>query len=69
MEKIVEYKILQGITSDQLQDWVEYNIQQGWQPLGGVSAVYRTSSSGVDFVQAMVKYAKESPTKLSKTRG
>lgn len=49
----LEYKILSGENSQELERFVNSLIEQGWTPLGGV-AVYQSPAGGI-FHQAMVK--------------
>lgn len=50
-KKVIKYKILISPSFYRLQDDVNDEIKNGWQPLGGVSGYNNYS-----FMQAMVKY-------------
>lgn len=50
-KQLIEYKILVSPSFYTLQDDVNKEIRNGWQPLGGVSSVVNYS-----YIQAMVKY-------------
>lgn len=58
MKKIIDYMIVQGEEAHELVDRVNSYIQQGWQPIGGVSyATYEQGRGGYTTrAQAMVKY-------------
>ena len=61
--RIVEYKTLYGpIGGESFTDGINQYIQDGWQPLGGVSVVDVSPHSGIileKLLQAMVKYEEE----------
>jgi hypothetical protein len=50
-KKVIKYEILISVSYHDLQDEVNKYIRNGWQPIGGMSAVLNHS-----FMQAMVKY-------------
>lgn len=64
MQKIIEYIVVRddslykGELIDGFQDLINKKIQEGYQPLGGISA-------GYGFCQAMVKYEEQNDAKLS----
>ena len=58
--KIVEYVVLVKSTAGRLDDSVNMQLMNGWQPLGGVSTLVKPNSD-IYFVQALVKY--EEPQK------
>ena len=53
--KIVEYVVLVKSTSERLEDLVNTQLMNGWQPLGGVSTLVKPNSD-IYFIQALVKY-------------
>ena len=54
--KIVEYVVVvKSTTPERLEDTVNINILNGWQPLGGVSTLVKPNSD-IYFIQALVKY-------------
>ena len=53
--KIVEYVVLVKSTAERLDDSVNMQLLNGWQPLGGVSTLVKPNSD-IYFVQALVKY-------------
>jgi hypothetical protein len=61
--QIIDYMIVSAETSHDVEVWVKRYMEQGWQPLGGVSvAAYERTMGGGRFeevhrfCQAMVKY-------------
>ena len=58
--KIVEYVVLVKSTPERLDDSVNMQLMNDWQPLGGVSTLVKPNSD-IYFVQALVKY--EEPQK------
>lgn len=50
-KRVTEYKILISVSYHDLQDEVNKYMRNGWQPIGGVSAVLNNS-----YMQSMVKY-------------
>ena len=58
--KIVEYVVIVKSTPERLDDTVNMQLMNGWQPLGGVSTLIKPNN-GVYFIQALVKY--EEPQK------
>lgn len=57
--KIVAYKVLKSHNADELTVDVNKAIQDGWQPIGGVSLALTTgmlTSAAYTYTQAMVKY-------------
>ena len=58
--KIVEYVVLVKSTAERLDDSVNMQLLNGWQPLGGVSTLVKPNN-GTYFIQALVKY--EEPQK------
>ena len=53
--KIVEYVVLVKSTSERLDDLVNMQLLNDWQPLGGVSTQVQPSV-GIFYIQALVKY-------------
>ena len=53
--KIVEYVVLVKSTAERLDDSVNMQLLNDWQPLGGVSTLVKPNSD-IYFVQALVKY-------------
>ena len=53
--KIVEYVVIVKSTPERLDDTVNMQLMNGWQPLGGVSTLIKPNN-GVYFIQALVKY-------------
>ena len=53
--KIVEYVVIVKSTPERLDDTVNMQLLNDWQPLGGVSTVIKPNN-GVYFIQALVKY-------------
>ena len=53
--KIVEYVVIVKSTAERLDDSVNMQLLNDWQPLGGVSTLV-TPNSDVYYVQALVKY-------------
>ena len=53
--KIVEYVVIVKSTAERLDDSVNMQLMNDWQPLGGVSAVVRPGV-GTFYIQALVKY-------------
>lgn len=64
---IVKYQVVEAwdpvdyVAARELCDKVDLEISKGWQPLGGVSVVYRPPRNGASehylYSQAMVRYA------------
>lgn len=55
--KITDYQILTYIQRDYLERKVASCIEEGWQPLGGVSVcLYTTTGNYIEYFQAIVKY-------------
>lgn len=50
-KRVVVYKILIEISYHQLECQVNECLQDGWQPIGGISSVLNNA-----YMQAMVKY-------------
>ena len=53
--KIVEYVVVVKNTPERLDDTVNMQLLNDWQPLGGVSTLIKPNN-GVYFIQALVKY-------------
>ena len=53
--KIAEYVVLVKSTPERLDDTVNMQLLNDWQPLGGVSTLIKPNN-GVYFIQALVKY-------------
>ena len=53
--KIIEYVVIVKSTPERLDDTVNINLLNDWQPLGGVSTLIKPNN-GVYFIQALVKY-------------
>ena len=53
--KIVEYVVIVKSTPERLDDSVNMQLLNDWQPLGGVSTLIKPNN-GVYFIQALVKY-------------
>ena len=58
--KIVEYVVLVKSTPERLDDLVNMQLLNDWQPLGGVSTLVKPNTD-IFFIQALVKY--EEPQK------
>lgn len=65
MEKIIEYQAIKSQSISKLTKNVSSQIDDGWQPFGGISSAPTSyedenleKSDTVMFSQAMVKYAK-----------
>ena len=54
--KVLEYTILADDCPKDLSEQVNANIQEGWQPFGGVACNPPTEQSIEWYAQAMVKY-------------
>jgi hypothetical protein len=66
MKKIIDYKITEESSEYSLAKIVNKDMQEGWQPLGGVNLIpyYDAIGQGyINYVQAMVKYEEEPTTK------
>ena len=55
--RIVDYIVVSYDNRDGLVGNVKDKIAEGWQPLGGVSAIPETEAGNYFLFQAMVKYA------------
>ena len=53
--KIVEYVVIVKNTPERLDDTVNMQLLNDWQPLGGVSTLVKPNN-GIYFIQALVKY-------------
>ena len=53
--KIIEYVVIVKSTPERLNDLVNTQLLNDWQPLGGVSTLIQPST-GIFYVQALVKY-------------
>ena len=53
--KIVEYVVVVKSTPERLDDTVNINLLNDWQPLGGVSTLVKPNND-IYFIQALVKY-------------
>ena len=53
--KIIEYVVIVKSTPERLDDLVNMQLLNDWQPLGGVSTLIKPNN-GVYFIQALVKY-------------
>ena len=53
--KIVEYVVIVKSTPERLDDTVNMQLLNDWQPLGGVSTLVKPNND-IYFVQALVKY-------------
>ena len=53
--KIVEYVVIVKSTPERLNDSVNMQLLNGWQPLGGVSTLVKPNTD-IFFIQALVKY-------------
>ncbi len=53
--KIIEYIVVVKSTPERLDDTVNMQLLNDWQPLGGVSTLIKPNN-GVYFIQALVKY-------------
>lgn len=63
--KITDYQILQYMQRDYLEREVARCIEEGWQPLGGVSVcLYTTSGNYTEYYQAIVKYEQQKPNSI-----
>ena len=61
--KIVDYVVLVKSTAERLDDSVNVQLLNGWQPLGGVSTLVKPNSD-IYFVQALVKYEESQEEEL-----
>ena len=61
--KIVEYVVIVKSTPERLDDTVNMQLMNGWQPLGGVSTLIKPNN-GVYFIQALVKYEESQEEEL-----
>lgn len=63
--KITNYQILTHSQSRYLEREVARCIEEGWQPLGGVSVcLYTTSGNYTEYYQAIVKYEQQKPNSI-----
>ena len=53
--KIVEYIVVVKSTPERLDDLVNMQLLNDWQPLGGVSTLVKPNGD-IYFIQALVKY-------------
>ena len=53
--KIVEYVVIVKSTPERLDDTVNMQLLNDWQPLGGVSTLVKPNGD-IYFIQALVKY-------------
>ena len=53
--KIVEYVVLVKSMAERLDDLVNIQLLNDWQPLGGVSTLVKPNND-IYFIQALVKY-------------
>ena len=53
--KIIEYVVIVKSTPERLDDLVNMQLLNDWQPLGGVSTLVKPNND-VYFIQALVKY-------------
>ena len=53
--KIVEYVVVVKSTPERLDDTVNMQLLDDWQPLGGVSTLVKPNN-GIYYIQALVKY-------------
>ena len=53
--KIVEYVVLVKSTPERLDDTVNMQLLNDWQPLGGVSTLVKPNGD-IYFIQALVQY-------------
>ena len=61
--KIVEYVVIVKSTPERLDDSVNMQLLNGWQPLGGVSTLVKPNSD-IYYVQALVKYEEQQEEEL-----
>ena len=61
--KIVEYVVLVKSTPERLDDSVNMQLLNDWQPLGGVSTLVKPNT-GIFFIQALVKYEESQEEEL-----
>jgi hypothetical protein len=57
--KATAYGVLSDATLEKLRVQVNNAIKDGWEPLGGISAVVQNYGSPPTYMQAIVKYAPE----------
>lgn len=50
-----KYKVVHSTSIEKLKEWVETDMERGWQPLGGVEIIAMSHLGPRDFYQAMVK--------------
>lgn len=61
--KIVEYVVIVKSTPERLDDSVNMQLLNDWQPLGGVSTLVKPNNN-IYFIQALVKYEKPQEEEL-----
>ena len=61
--KIVEYVVVVKSTPERLDDLVNMQLLNDWQPLGGVSTLVKPNT-GIFFIQALVKYEESQEEEL-----
>ena len=61
--KIVEYLVVVKSTSERLDDLVNMQLLNDWQPLGGVSTLVKPNTD-IFFIQALVKYEESQEEEL-----
>ena len=52
---MAKYTILSADSASSLENKVKYSMRDGYIPQGGVSVIYRNSSSSTTYLQAMYK--------------
>jgi hypothetical protein len=55
MRLIMEYKVIEARTGQQLEEAVNEHIQEGWEPRGGVALGFNSLGNYWTYCQAMVR--------------
>lgn len=61
--KIIEYVVIVKSTPERLDDTVNMQLLNDWQPLGGVSTLVKPNND-IYFIQALVKYEESQEEEL-----
>ena len=61
--KIVEYVVVVKSTPERLDDLVNMQLLNDWQPLGGVSTLVKPNND-IYYIQALVKYEESQEEEL-----
>lgn len=60
MKKIVEYNIVKEYSEVGLVTTVNEEIEEGWQPKGGMAVIHIPHPGMFEFFQVLVKYEEDS---------